>query len=173
MRATSLIFTVAAFGSAFAHSEEVICPELEGQFKPGGLLWGEAIPGTPVRLENIDVPVLPDGRFVVGLWRNAHNEMDLFVGEDLLCSLNIPTREYRISRVEGVTKRTVTPPAEQLERIRLEREKVRIAKSRRIENEGFLKAVRAGLSWPLRDGSAVFMAVSASTTVIQETLTTV
>ena len=148
MRATSLIFIVAAFGSAFAHSEEVICPELEGQFKPGGLLWGEAIPGTPVRFENIDVPVLPDGSFVVGLGRNAPNEMDLFVGEDVVCSLNIATREYRISRVEGVPQRTVTPPAEQLERIRREREKVRSAKSRRIENEVFLKAVRAGLSWP-------------------------
>ena len=42
MRATSLIFIVAAFGSAFAHSEEVICPKLEGQFKPGGLLWGKS-----------------------------------------------------------------------------------------------------------------------------------
>ena len=116
MRATSLIFIVAAFGSAFAHSEEVICPELEGQFKPGGLLWGEVLPGTSVRFENIDVPVLPDGSFVVGLGRNAPNEMDLTVGEDVVCSLDIATREYRISRVEGVPQRTVTPPAEQLER---------------------------------------------------------
>ena len=69
-------------------------------------------------------------------------------------------------------QRTVTPPAEQLERIRREREKVRSAKSRRIENEGFLKAVKAGCRGPLRDGSAGFMAVSAFTTVIQETLTT-
>ena len=127
MRATSLICIVAAFSSAFAHSEEVVCPELEGQFKPGGLLWGEVIPGTPVRFENIDVPVLPDGSFVVGLGRNAPNEMDLTVGEDVVCSLNIATREYRISRVEGVPQRTVTPPAEQLERIRREREKVRSA----------------------------------------------
>ena len=85
MRATSLIFIVAAFGSAFTHSEEVICPELEGQFKPGGLLWGEVLPGTPVRFENIDVPVLPDGSFVVGLGRNAPSEMDLTVGEDVVC----------------------------------------------------------------------------------------
>ena len=101
MRATSLIFIVAAFGSAFAHSEESHLPKLEGQFKPGGLLWGEVLPGTPVRFENIDVPVLPDGSFVVGLGRNAPNEMDLTVGEDVVCSLNIAMREYRISRVEG------------------------------------------------------------------------
>ena len=49
--------------------------------------------------------------------------MDLTVGEDVVCSLNIAMREYRISRVEGVPQRTVTPPAEQLERIRREREK--------------------------------------------------
>ena len=111
MRATSLIFIVAAFGSAFAHSEEVICPELEGQFKPGGLLWGEVVPGTPVRFENINVPVLPDGSFVVGLGRNAPNEIDLTVGETVVCSLSIASREYRSSRVEGVPQRTVTPPA--------------------------------------------------------------
>ena len=148
MRATSLIFIMTAFGSAYAQSEEVMCPELEGQFKPGGLLWGEVIPGTPVRFQNIDVPLLPDGSFVVGLGRNAPNEMDLTVGEGMVCSINLATREYRISRVEGVPQRTVTPPAEQLERIRREREKVRSAKSRRIENEVFLKAVKAGLSWP-------------------------
>ena len=100
------------------------------------------------------MPVLPDGSFVVGLGRNAPNEMDLTVGEDVVCSLNIATREYRISRVEGVPQRTVTPPAEQLERIRREREKVRSAKSRRIENEGFLRQSKPACRGPLRDGSA-------------------
>ncbi|MEC8158168.1 MAG: M23 family metallopeptidase [Pseudomonadota bacterium] len=148
MRATSLIFLLTASASVFAQSEEVVCPKLEGQFKPGGLLWGEVIPGTPVRFESIHVPVLPDGSFVVGLGRNSPNKMDLTLGENVTCSLDITTREYRISRVEGVPQRTVIPPAEQLERIRHEREKVRRAKSQRIENEGFLKAVKAGLSWP-------------------------
>jgi murein DD-endopeptidase MepM/ murein hydrolase activator NlpD len=44
----------------------------------------------------------------------------------------------------------VTPPAEQLERIRREREKVRAAKAKRIETPGFLRAVREGLSWPAK-----------------------
>ena len=55
--------------------------------------------------------------------------MDLTVGGSLICTLDIADREYRISRVEGVPQRTVTPPPEQLERIRHEREKVRAAKS--------------------------------------------
>jgi murein DD-endopeptidase MepM/ murein hydrolase activator NlpD len=42
----------------------------------------------------------------------------------------------------------VTPPEEQLVRIRKERQLVRAAKARRIENEGHLKAVLSGLSWP-------------------------
>ena len=148
MRLATLIFVFTAFASDVARSSDVICPELEGEFRPGGLLWGEITPGTSVRFADINVPVLPDGSFVIGLGRNAPNEMDLTVGENLVCSLNIATREYRISRVEGVPQRTVTPPAEQLERIRREREKVRAAKAKRIETPGFLRAVRKGLSWP-------------------------
>ena len=148
MRARLLIFISIVFASAFVRSDEAVCPLLEGEFKPGGLLWGEVIPGTSVRFANIDVPVLPDGSFVIGLGRNAPTEMDLTVGGSLICTLDIADREYRISRVEGVPQRTVTPPPEQLERIRHEREKVRAAKSQRIENEAFLQAVKVGLSWP-------------------------
>lgn len=148
MRAPSIIFTLTAFASAFAHSEQGVCPQLEGEFKPGGLLWGEVRPRTAIRFANINVPVLPDGSFVIGLGRNAPEEMAFTVGGSLVCKLDIAAREYRISRVEGVPQRMVTPPAEQSERIRREREKVRSAKSRRIENERFLQAVKAGLSWP-------------------------
>ena len=42
----------------------------------------------------------------------------------------------------------MTPPEGQLVRIRKERQLVRAAKARRIENEGHLKAVLSGLSWP-------------------------
>ena len=108
MRATSLIFIVAAFGSAFAHSEEVICPNLKASSNRAAF-FGESPTRNPRSFRNIDVPVLPDGSFVVGLGRNAPNEMDLTVGEDVVCSLNIATREYRISRVGGAAAHGDTP----------------------------------------------------------------
>lgn len=124
-----------------------VCPELTGDFKQGGLLWGEVNPDTSIVFNDRSVPVLPDGSFVIGLGRDATPGQTLSV-DSLTCPVTISTREYRISRVEGVPQRTVTPPPEQLERIRRERAMVRVAKAKRIEQVEFLHAVRDGLAWP-------------------------
>ena len=124
-----------------------VCPELTGDFKQGGLLWGEVHPNANVVFNDRAVPVLPDGSFVIGLGRDAAPGQTLSV-DSLTCPVTISTREYRISRVEGVPQRTVTPPPEQLERIRRERALVRAAKAQRIEQIEFLHAVRDGLAWP-------------------------
>lgn len=123
------------------------CPELTGDFKQGGLLWGEVHPDTSIVFNDRPVPVLPDGSFVIGLGRDAAPGQTLSV-DSTTCPIIISTREYRISRVEGVPQRTVTPPPEQLERIRRERALVRAAKAQRIEQVEFLHAVRDGLAWP-------------------------
>ena len=124
-----------------------VCPELTGDFKQGGLLWGEVNPDTRIVFNDRAVPVLPDGSFVIGLGRDAAPGQTLSV-DSTTCPVTISTREYRISRVEGVPQRTVTPPPEQLERIRRERALVRAAKAKRIEQIEFLHAVRDGLAWP-------------------------
>ncbi|MBT5067955.1 MAG: M23 family metallopeptidase [Halieaceae bacterium] len=129
-------------------ASEAPCPELKGDFIPGGLVWGRVEPGSQLRFVKIDVPVLSDGSFVLGLGRDAATQVDLVINERQTCTFELATREYRISRVEGVPQRTVTPPEGQLVRIRKERQLVRAAKARRIENEGHLKAVLSGLSWP-------------------------
>ena len=123
------------------------CPELTGDFKQGGLLWGEVHPDTSIVFNDRPVPVLPDGSFVIGLGRDAAPGQTLSV-DSTTCPITISTREYRISRVEGVPQQTVTPPPEQLERIRRERALVRAAKAQRIEQVEFLHAVRDGLAWP-------------------------
>ena len=123
------------------------CPELTGDFKQGGLLWGEVSPEASIVFNDRAVPVLPDGSFVIGLGRDADTGQTLSV-DNLSCPIAISSREYRISRVEGVSQRTVTPPPEQLERIRRERALLRAAKAKRIEQVEFLHAVRDGLTWP-------------------------
>jgi len=124
------------------------CPELEGDFQPGGLLWGRVPPDTALEFNGVDVPVLEDGTFLLGLGRDAPATVELKIGDANACTIDIESRQYRISRVEGVPQRTVTPPAEQLARIRAERERVRAAKATRVQRKDFLDAVKAGLDWP-------------------------
>ena len=138
---------VALALSTQTQADAGVCPELTGDFKQGGLLWGEVNPDTRIVFNDRAVPVLPDGSFVIGLGRDAAPGQTLSV-DSTTCPVTISTREYRISRVEGVPQRTVTPPPEQLERIRRERALVRAAKAKRIEQIEFLHAVRDGLAWP-------------------------
>ena len=68
--------------------------------------------------------------------------------EPCAATLAVATREYRIQRVDGVPQRTVTPPPEQLERIRRERALVVAAKGRRIEQPDWLRQVAGAFAWP-------------------------
>ena len=43
--------TLPAFGA------ELACPELEGDFQPGGLLWGRVAPETSMEFNGVEVPV--------------------------------------------------------------------------------------------------------------------
>ena len=151
----SRTLAVALFGGLVAASippafgAEPTCPELEGDFQPGGLLWGRVKPKTSVAFNGVNVPVLADGGFVLGLGRDAPATLELEIDDVLRCAIDIKSRQYRISRVEGVPQRTVTPPEEQLARIRAERQRVRSAKAKRVQRQDFLEAVKAGLAWPV------------------------
>ncbi|MEE4279653.1 MAG: M23 family metallopeptidase [Halieaceae bacterium] len=137
----SILFFVAVPGRA--------CVSVGGSLAEGGLIWGQVEPGTSVRLDGEPLDVLPDGYFFAGFHRDASERSVLSVGEDCELPLKVAQREYRISRVEGVPQRTVTPPPEDLERIRRERALVSAAKARRIERPDWLQQVRRGFVWPV------------------------
>ncbi len=141
-----LLVVIMLYSSA--HSFADFCPELDGDFRQGGLVWGFVAPDTRLFFDGVRVPVLADGTFVLGFGRNANSDVSLTVGDDLRCPIRVKSREYRISRVEGVPQRTVTPPPEQLDRIRRDRELVKAAKATRLTRPDLLLAVREGLSWP-------------------------
>ena len=145
----ALFAGVATTGTLPAFAVEPACPELEGDFQPGGLIWGQVTPETALAFNGIEVPVLEDGTFVLGLGRDAPVSLELKIDESHECTIDIQSRQYRISRVEGVPQRTVTPPEEQLARIRAERQRVRSAKAQRVQRQDFLAAVKAGLAWPV------------------------
>ena len=139
---------VCLCGAVTAWAQDA-CPELTGESQPGGLLWGRVAPATVLEFNGVDVPILEDGTFVLGLGRDAPATLELTVGPTLSCTIDVESRQYRISRVEGVPQRTVTPPEEQLARIRSERQRVRSAKAKRVRRQDFLEAVKAGLQWPV------------------------
>lgn len=114
----------------------------------GGMQWGEVQPGTPVTLDDEPLDVSDDGFFALAFHRDAPQTRTLKIGDTCSMTLEIARRDYRIQRVEGVPQRTVTPPDEDLERIRREREKVRAAKAQRLPRPDWLKQIEGGFVWP-------------------------
>jgi murein DD-endopeptidase MepM/ murein hydrolase activator NlpD len=135
------------------------CIDLDGRLTQGGLIWGYAPLGSRVTLDGEELDMLDDGTVIAGFSRDAAPVAELVVevegeveGEgEQTCrqSLRIAQRSYRISRVEGVPQRTVTPPPEQLERIRRERALVAAAKGQRVQREDLLQGALAGFAWPV------------------------
>ena len=90
----------------------------------GGLLFGEAEPGTKIWLGEQPIQMSDDGRFVIGFDRDAGPEAVLRIepaGTAKTQTLvTVAPREYRIQRIDGVPPKTVRPPPE--DQARIERE---------------------------------------------------
>lgn len=126
------------------------CVDLQGHLTQGGLVWGKVPPGSVVRLDGEKLDVLDDGTTFAGFGRDAAASAELVIQGREPCrqTLLIAQREYNIQRVEGVPQKTVTPPPEELERIRREQALVDSAKAQRIVRPDFLRAALAGFTWP-------------------------
>jgi len=128
--------------------------ELKGALSQGGMLVGRVSPGTIVTLMERRIAVDNDGTFVFGLGRNAPSEIKLVTsngrGEEEYHIFAVTQREYREQRVEGVPQKTVTPPAEVLERIR--REAALVKQARRGDSSlpdflvGFVKPLEGPIT---------------------------
>lgn len=126
------------------------CPPLAGEAIQGGLIWGRVDPAATVTLDELTLDVLPDGYFVAGFHRDAPPRSVLRVDDGCELVVQVAQRQYRMQRIEGVPQRTVTPPPQQLARIRRERALVAAAKARRIENPAWLMQIDGAFVWPLR-----------------------
>ncbi|RLQ21869.1 M23 family peptidase [Seongchinamella sediminis] len=128
------------------------CPQLEGNLMQGGLVWGDVPPGSSATLDGQALDVLENGTFVAAFGRDAGPRAELVVTGPQPCTqaLEIKSREYRISRVEGVPQKTVTPSEEHLARIRREQALVGAAKGQRLQRPDLLLNALAGFEWPAR-----------------------
>jgi murein DD-endopeptidase MepM/ murein hydrolase activator NlpD len=122
--------------------------ELDGEAVQGGLIFGTVNPGDRVYLDDTQIMVSADGRFVIGFGRDETGQRHLQVqgpgGAEWSQDLTIATREFQVERVDGLPPKTVTPDPEAMERIRLEQEMVTTARARRGENTDYSE----GFTWP-------------------------
>jgi murein DD-endopeptidase MepM/ murein hydrolase activator NlpD len=137
-------------GLLLAQGAAADCLELDGDLVQGGMMRGNVTPGSRVTLDGEALDVLEDGTTFAGFGRDAPATTVLVVENEATCeqTLHIARRDYKIQRVEGVPPQTVTPPAEQLERIRRERALVGAAKGQRLQRPDLLQGALASFQWP-------------------------
>ena len=145
---TPAAFFAAVFVSLLVLPGSLAALELNGEAVQGGLMFGQAEPGSAVRLDGRDVMVSDTGRFVIGFGRDESGTRVLSVNEpggvEETIELTVAARDYRIERVDGLPPKTVTPDPESLERIRRDAALVRSARAMRDQRTDYA----AGFAWP-------------------------
>jgi len=138
--AASLIFI---YGAAFA-------VELTGNPVQGGLLFGQADPGSSVSLDGLAVAISVSGQFVIGFGRDETGTRELQVisadGERFRQSIAVQVREYAIERVDGLPPKTVTPDPAATARIREDARMVATARQHRDDQAYYAN----GFTWPAK-----------------------
>ena len=123
-----LLSAVVRSGAAHAFT-------LDGELVQGGMVIGQALPGSAVKLNDQMVRVDDKGRFVIGFGRDHKSSARLQVREPGQKSqsrtLNIAARTYKTQRINGLPRKMVTPPDGVIKRIR--RENAEIARVRALD----------------------------------------
>lgn len=122
---------------------------LAGKVIEGGLVWGATDPGAHVTIAGRKLRVNDQGYFVFGLCLDAPNKVRLLVnlpdGRRINRVLRVKQRKYKIQRIKGLPKAKVTPPPEELKRIKAESRLIRRARGRYNPNAWY----RKGFIWPV------------------------
>ncbi len=107
-----VLFFIAAFAAPGWAAEVTF----SGRMEQGGLVVGTAPTGAKVIYEGRALPVMSDGRFLLGLDRDAPQKGELVVETSAdgreVTALNIAPRDWKIERVDGVPQTLVTPDPE-------------------------------------------------------------
>lgn len=120
-----------------------------GDVVQGGLVIGQAPPGSRVRVDGETVMTGEDGRFLLAFERDRTEPRRVRVtlpdGSHLERALKPESRSFEVQRIDGLPEEQVTPPEEVLERIRDEARQARSARQRRDRRNDWAD----GFSWPL------------------------
>lgn len=98
--------------------------QLTGAFTQGGLLHGQVEPGARVFYGDREIKLTTDGRFLLGFGRDAEERQSLTLvaadGQVSIEDIVLHKRDYRIERINGISKKMMAPSEADLQRIRSE-----------------------------------------------------
>lgn len=124
--------------------------ELSGAPVQGGLVFGQADPGSVVTLDGIEVAISADGHFVIGFGRDETGNRKLQVsspgGDVFQKTLALQARDYEIERVDGLPPATVNPDPTAAARISEDARMVTTARGYRDDRAYYA----TGFTWPAK-----------------------
>lgn len=144
----------AAFSCQCFAAESPVAPmavfgqvKIWGHWRQGELLTGLAPAGTQLELLGQSPVILPDGRFIIGLDRDAPAQVVISVADKkqlITYKQAVSAREYAVQRVNGVEDKYVNPAPELTARIQREAQLINRARARREHSNAALKP----FAWP-------------------------
>lgn len=147
MRFNFLITLISIFVSFSAMAGPL---SLEGNFKQGGLVLGTVPAGSLVTLDAKDVLVSKEGFFLLGFGRDAKTQNHLMVtypnGSQENKTLTIAKQKYKVSRIDGLPKKKVTPNPVATKRIRADNAQVGRTRKQITQESWFV----SGFDWPVK-----------------------
>ncbi|MET0356643.1 MAG: M23 family metallopeptidase [Cellvibrio sp.] len=126
----------------------VFALEIIGEWQQGAVIVGRVPAGVSVEYNKRKLQLTPDGKFVIGLGRDAPAIATITTianGKTKISEFSVKARTYNIQRVEGVPQATVEPSKEQTQRIAREAEL--ITKARKVDLP--LNFFTQKFQWPL------------------------
>jgi murein DD-endopeptidase MepM/ murein hydrolase activator NlpD len=106
--------------------------EFNGKFIQGHFIIGKTNPNTKILIDKKKIKVTKDGYFAFGIGKDR--KLDIVITEDdKKIVKKIQKRKYKIQKIDGLTKKKVTPPEEFYERIK--RENKLIGDAREIHSD--------------------------------------
>ena len=111
--------------------------EFKGKFIQGHFILGKTNPNTKIFIDKKKVKVSKDGYFAFGIEKDR--KLDIVISNDKETIVKkIQKRKYNIQKIEGLSKKKVTPPEEFYARIK--KENKLIGKAREVDsNLSFFK----------------------------------
>ena len=123
--------------------------ELQGEWIEGGLIIGNAEPGSVIRFKGEPVMISEEGLFVIGLHRDEDEPVSLEVtdpsGQTQSQVIEVAQRGYNIQRVEGIAQSIMEPSDEDQDRIWTDYLMTTEARKIRSDLETFL----SDFDWPV------------------------
>ncbi len=124
--------------------------DLKGHFTQGGLVFGTVTPGSLVTLDAHEIPVSKNGLFLLGFGRDHKSTSHLAItypdGKQTHETLQVSKQTYKISRINGLPKKKVSPDPVALKRIRADNALVHKTRLSLSMNTAF----SSGFDWPVK-----------------------